>query len=177
MEIAKIKQYTREMTLTSMFIALGLIVPMIFHTFHLGGPIFLPMHLPVIMCGFLVGRKQGLLCGLIVPLLSSLLTGMPPLFPTAFVMSIELGTYGFVTGWLGKKINVYGALILAQCIGRITGAVASFILLGLASKPFILSTYITSVFVTALPGILLQLLLIPMGIIFLQRVGVIRKDG
>lgn len=175
MEKVQSKALAKDMTLTSMFMAIGILLPSIFHAFHLGGPVFLPMHIPVILCGFLVGRKYGLICGLTVPLLSSMLTGMPPLFPVAFTMAIELGTYGYLTGLLGRKINVYLALVSAQVMGRIIGGIGSFVLLGLAGRPFILSTYMTGVFVTALPGILLQLVLIPIGILMLRRRGAMEK--
>lgn len=177
MENVKTRGMTKDLTFTCVLIAIGIILPSIFHMFHLGGPIFLPMHIPVIMCGFLVGRKYGLMCGIIVPLLSSVLTGMPPLFPIAITMSLELGTYGYVSGLLSNKVNPYIALIGAQIIGRIVGAMSNFIILGLAAKPFVLSTYLTGVFVTALPGILLQLLLIPAGMMLLKKAGVGKLHG
>lgn len=172
MEAVKTRTIAKDLTFTSILIAIGVLLPSVFHAFNLGGPVFLPMHIPVILCGFLVGRRYGLLCGMIVPLLSSVLTGMPPLFPVALTMSIELGAYGYVTGLLAKKTNVYVALMGAQLTGRVVGAITSFVLLGIVGKPFALSAYMTGAFVTALPGILLQLILIPVAIMLMRKAGI-----
>lgn len=175
MNQVRTKGMTRDLTVTGILIAMGLILPTIFHTFNMGGQVFLPMHIPVLLCGLLVGSKYGLLSGLLTPLLSSVLTGMPPLFPMAFTMSIELAAYGFVGGFLKKKTNVYVALIGAQIIGRFIGALGSFIVFGLAGKPFAFSTYMTGVFVTALPGIILQIILVPAAIIIIEKAGFNKK--
>lgn len=171
MKTIKTKGLAKDLTFTGALIAIGVLLPSVFHAFNLGGAVFLPMQIPVIICGFLVGRRYGLICGLVVPLLSSVTTGMPPLFPVALTMSIELGAYGYVAGLLVKKVNLYVALISAQIIGRMVGALGSFILLGIAGKPFALSAYMASTFITALPGIILQIILIPIGIMFIRRVG------
>lgn len=169
MEATKKITLAKELTLTSVFIAIGIVLPSVFHAFNLGGKVFLPMHIPVLMCGLLVGKRYGFLSGILIPLLSSILTGMPPIFPVAVIMSIELGTYGYVAGLLKDKMSIYFTLIVTQIIGRCMGALATFVILGFASKPFLLSTYMTSVFITALPGILIQLILIPIGIKMIQR--------
>ncbi|MGL5978248.1 MAG: ECF transporter S component [Erysipelotrichaceae bacterium] len=160
---------TKTLLKTAMFIAIGVLLPSVFHAFQLGGSTFLPMHIPVILCGFLLGKKAGLLCGLIVPLLSSLTTGMPPMYPVAMTMAIELAAYGFLSGACKEKMPVFPALLVAQLGGRIVGALASFILLSITAKPFALGAYITAAFVTAAPGIVLQWLLIPVAITLLQR--------
>ena len=171
MEQIQRKGLTRDLVVTGLLIAMGLILPTIFHAFNMGGTVFLPMHIPVLLCGLLIGRKYGFWSGLITPLLSSILTGMPPLFPVAFTMSIELATYGYVTGVLRKKTNIYVALIGAQIIGRIVATLSNFIILGMVGKPFVFSTYLTGVFVTALPGILLQIILVPAAIIIIEKAG------
>lgn len=171
MEQAQRKGLTRDLAITGVLIAMGLILPTIFHAFNMGGPVFLPMHIPVLLCGLLIGRKYGFWSGLITPLLSSILTGMPPLFPVAFTMSIELATYGYVSGLLKKKTNVYVALIGAQVVGRIVATLSNFVILGIVGKPFAFSTYLTGVFVTALPGILLQIILVPAAIIIIEKAG------
>ncbi len=113
--------------------------------------------------------------GILIPLLSSVLTGMPPLFPIAFTMSIELAGYGCVSGFLKKKTNVYVALIGAQIVGRFIGALGSFIVLGLTGESFAISTYMTGVFITAFPGIILQIILVPAAIIIIEKVGFNKK--
>ena len=158
---------TRDLTITGILMAMGLILPTIFHTFNMGGQVFLPMHIPVLLCGLLIGSKYGLLSGILIPLLSSVLTGMPPLFPIAFTMSIELAGYGCVSGFLKKKTNVYVALIGAQIVGRFIGA--------LTGESFAISTYMTGVFITAFPGIILQIILVPAAIIIIEKVGFNKK--
>ena len=171
MDQAQGKGLTRNLALTGVLIAMGLILPTIFHAFNMGGPVFLPMHIPILLCGLLIGRKYGFWSGLITPFLSSILTGMPTLFPVAFTMGVELATYGYVSGFLKKKTNVYIALIGAQIVGRLVGALGSFIILGIVGKPFVFTAYMTSVFVTALPGILLQIILVPAAIIIIEKAG------
>lgn len=165
------KVRAKDITVTGLLIAIGILLPTVFHAFNLGGAVFLPMHIPVLICGLLLGGKYGLITGLIVPFLSSALTGMPPMFPVAFTMCIELGTYGLVGGLLRKRANIYVSLVGAQIVGRIMGAIGNFIILGLAGKQFVFGAYITSVFVTALPGIILQIILVPAAIILIEKAG------
>ncbi len=163
------KVNTQKLILTSFFIVLSLLLPSLFHFVGFLGPVFLPMHLPVLICGFICGKKYGLICGLISPLLSSFLTGMPVLFPMAFTMMFELGTYGFLSGLLYEKFNVYVSLIGAMVAGRIMSGIASTILLGLASKPYTFEAFIQSALITSLPGIVLQIVLVPMVILILDK--------
>lgn len=160
---------TKTLLKTAMFIAIGVLLPSVFHTFQLAGSTFLPMHIPVILCGFLLGKKAGLLCGLIVPLLSSLTTGMPAMYPVALAMAVELAAYGFLCGVGKAKRNVLAALLVAQVGGRVIGALASFLLLSITATPFALGAYLSAAFVSAAPGILLQWLLIPAAVALLQK--------
>jgi riboflavin transporter FmnP len=89
------KNTIRQITLAGLFIAIGLILPMAFHV--LGpGTTFLPMHIPVLMAGFSLGLPMALLVGILTPILSSLLTGMPLIFPVLPFMILELGTYAIL---------------------------------------------------------------------------------
>lgn len=165
---------TKNLVRGAFFLALGLLVPYVFHLFKLAGPVFLPMHIPVLLAGFILGSKYGLMIGFICPLLNSVLTGMPPLFPVALGMAFELATYGFISGYLykDKKANVFVSLVSAMIAGRFILAIANIILLDLAGKKFILSAFLTSSFVTGLWGIIIQLILIPIIIgIYEKRVN------
>jgi len=157
--------YIRNMVLTALFIAAGIMLPSFFH-FLGAGATFLPMHLPVLVCGFVCGWQWGLLCGAVLPLLSSMLTGMPPLYPMAISMVFELAAYGFLSGWLLPRCSVrrgglYLALIAAMLGGRLVSGAARLILFGLAGMPFGWQIFISGAFITGLPGILLQLALVP----------------
>ena len=120
----------RKLTATALCLALGMVLPSLFHMLG-AGQVFLPMHIPVLLCGLLCGWPYGAFCGLVLPLLSSL-TGMPPLYPTAIAMMFELCAYGAFTGLFHKKLrwNVYPAMVLAMLIGRAVSGCANAILLG-----------------------------------------------
>lgn len=166
----------RDLVFTALCIALGVVLPQVLHFSVFGqqaGRILLPMHIPVLLCGFLCGWKYGGICGILVPVLSMLTTGMPPVFPVGIAMCVELCAYGLLAGLLYKKLNrdVYVALIGAMLGGRIVGGVATAILLGFKDYGF--SVFATSYFVTALPGIVVQLALIPMLVHVLAKARII----
>ena len=161
-------QKTKDMVSAALCVALGLIVPQVFHLIpfvgtvpNLGG-VFLPMHIPVLLCGLLCGWRYGAACGAVVPLLSSVVTGMPVLWPQGVSMVFELAAYGLVAGLLyrGMKKGVYPALVIAMVAGRLVSGAAKAILFGMA-------------FTTAIPGIILQLVLLPALVLALERSGVV----
>ncbi len=162
----------KNLVLTALFIALGLVFPSLFHVFG-AGTVFLPMHIPVLLCGFVCGPLFGAVCGLIVPLLSSLTTGMPVFFPTGVAMMAELCTYGALTGLFYKRWNVYFSLIGAMLGGRVVSGIANTLLYTIAAKPYGFSVFLTSAFVTALPGIVIQLIAVPAVILILQKARLI----
>lgn len=170
---------TKSMILTAFCIALGLVLPTAFHAIGAGN-VFLPMHIPVLLCGLLCGWQYGAVCGFVVPLLSSLLTGMPPIFPVAPAMMLELCAYGCIAGLLyrGKfKLNLYVALAGAMLGGRIVSGIANATILGMAGKPYGFAAFITGTFVTALPGIILQLVALPVLVAALQKSGLMASPN
>lgn len=167
----------RKMTVAALFLALGLVLPFAFHSFGPGaGAMFLPMHLPVLLCGFLCGGVYGAMIGVLTPLLSSVLTGMPMFFPNGISMMLELATYGCLCGLLMKKMKLYPALITSMLAGRVVSGIMNMILLNLAGKTYSLTIFLTASFVTALPGILLQLLLVPMMVIAVRKLQENKQD-
>ena len=113
-------------------------------------------------------------------MLLSSLTGMQPLYPTAIAMMFELGAYGAFTGLFHKKLrwNVYPAMVLAMLIGRAVSGCANAILLGVGGKPYGMAAFLSGAFVTSLPGILIQLLFIPLIVIALEKSGLAaRMEG
>ena len=100
----KMQSKTQKLTTLGLLLALGIILP--FATAHgigVSGGILLPMHIPVFICGFLCGPLFGALCGVVLPIINSLLTNMPPLYPMMPIMVCELTVYGFVSGLLYHK--------------------------------------------------------------------------
>lgn len=132
------------------------------------GKALLPMHFPVLFAGLLLGPLYGLLLGILIPLLRSALFGMPPIFPTALAMAFELGTYGFVIGFLYSRFTekswkaVLFSLIVAMLSGRAVWGAVDFLLLGILGKSLTFPMFFSAVFLSSVPGILLQLFLIPL---------------
>ena len=154
---------TNKLILTSLFIACGLLLPLAFHSFGMGGRTFLPMHLPVFMGGLLLGWLPGLIIGALTPVLSSLLTGMPPLIPSLPMMFVELALFGLVSGYLyhDKRKNIYFALITAMIVGRLGAAFVLMLfsdILGIKLHPL---TYVAATFMTGLAGVIFQIVFIP----------------
>jgi thiamine transporter ThiT len=173
---------TKKLVLNALFLALGLVLPFLTGQVPQFGNMLLPMHLPVLICGFVCGWPSGLAVGLVTPILRSLLFGMPPMFPFAIAMAFELATYGFLAGILynllpKKNIFVYVNLIITMIGGRLVWGALSYFLYSLGSTPFTINMFITAGFVNALPGIILQLALIPVLIFSLKRAKLIDKYG
>lgn len=167
---------TKNLVGSGLCIALGLLLPQVFHLIG-AGSVFLPMHIPVLLCGLCFGWQYGLAVGVVTPLLSSLFTGMPPIFPTAVAMMFELGTYGALTGMIYRQLkqNIYVSLIGGMLGGRVISGVASALFYGLAGKEYGFQIFLTGAFVTALPGIILQILIVPLLVIALEKAGAIQK--
>ncbi len=154
---------TKNLTKASLFLSLGLIFPYIFHLTGMAGTVFLPMHIPVLLCGFILGERYGLLVGFITPLLNSLLTGMPPIYPTGVSMALELATYGFITGYLykNKDMHIVISLVIAMVLGRVVSGASNYLLLTMGGKPYTFEIFLASAFIKAIWGIVLQLAFIP----------------
>lgn len=169
---------TRQLVLSGLFIAIGVLLPVIFHMFGLGS-VFLPMHLPVLMAGFLVDVPFGILVGAITPILSSLITGMPPAFPVLPYMVFELATYGGSASLFYRKLkfNIYISLIFSMVLGRVVSAIVVWILatffMAKLPGPFV---FIAGSITKGLPGIVIQLILIPILMIALERYGIVKKE-
>lgn len=163
----------KKITLSAFFLALGLVLPFAFHSFGpTAGSMFLPMHIPVLLCGFVCGSGYGALVGALTPLVSSALTGMPIFMPTGIAMCFELMTYGFLSGLVIKKISLYPSLILTMLAGRIVSGVVNLVLLSMAGKAYTLEIFLTASFVTALPGIILQLIIVPLLVTVIKKIEV-----
>lgn len=165
---------TRQLVLSGFFIVLGLLLPLVTGQIPSIGSMLLPMHIPVLLCGFICGGPAGLLVGFILPLFRSLLFGMPPMYPTALAMAFELAAYGFLAGWLyralPKKIPfIYITLIISMIIGRIIWGGVSLVLFSLAGNAFTWTIFLAGAVVNAIPGIILQVVLVPLVIISLKK--------
>ena len=167
----KKKITTKEIVLSGLLLATGILLPMIFHAAGMSGPIFLPMHIPVLIGGMLLAPRLALVLGVVTPLLSSVLTGMPVLFPMAPIMAVELGTYGLVAALCIRKfkLNVILALIISMIAGRIMAGIMVAILIQLFSVQMNPILFVQGAIITGLPGLIIQIILIPTLIYLIKR--------
>lgn len=163
----------KRTVLAALFAALCVVLPYAFHMIPNAGSIFLPMHIPVLICGMVCGWPYGFLCGLIGPLISSLLTSMPPVAMLPAMM-VECAVYGLATGLILKfvrtgklQLDLYIALVCAMLAGRVVSGIAKALIF---SPGLSLNAWLTASFVTALPGIVIQLILIPALVNLLMKI-------
>lgn len=168
----------KRLIIAGLLLAIGIIVPMIFHTTGIPGTIFLPMHISVLIGGFLLPPYLALLLGMLTPILNSLIVGMPPLFPMAIIMVFELGIYGLVTSILYRKLKLPSvvALIVSMVAGRIMAGIVVFILAAFFAIKMDPMTFIIGGVTTGIPGIIIQLILIPSLIYSIVRYTTIDLD-
>jgi thiamine transporter ThiT len=153
----------RKLTYSGLFLALAVLLPLVFHLAGFAGQVFLPMHIPVLLCGFICGKRYGLLVGAIAPLINTLITGMPVLYPIGIAMVFELAAYGFFSGFLYEKINkVIPALLGAMIFGRVVRIAATYLITVPFGAAFIFKGILTALFITSIWGILIQLIIIPL---------------
>ncbi len=156
----------KRLLLASAFLALGAVLPLFTMQIKEIGDSLLPMHLPVMLCGLICGARYGCAIGLILPFFRAVTFGMPPLFPNAVWMALELATYGLVIGLLyARKPHsvgwLYVCLITAMLSGRVVWGISKALLLGVKGSAFTFGAFITGGFADAVLGIVLQLALIP----------------
>ena len=167
----------KKLTYSALFLALAFVLPFFTGQIPQIGSMLSPMHLPVMLCGFVCGGPWGLAVGFVAPVLRSLLFGMPPLFPTALAMAFELAAYGLFCGVFyqvfGKTMSAlkatYVSLILAMLAGRLVWGAAQFILLGLSGGSFTFAAFLAGAFTNAVPAIVVQLILVPAISVLLGR--------
>ena len=165
----------KEIIISALFMTIGMVLP--FFTGHIPeiGNMLLPMHIPVFLCGLICSWKYGAAVGLILPILRSLIFTMPPMYPKAVVMAFELCAYGLIVGIIyskAKKKNIlwlYISMISAMVGGRIVWGIVKALLLGIGGNSFTLAMFISGGFIEAIPGIILQLLLIPSVMLIIKK--------
>ena len=167
--------HIKRMTLSALFLAIGYVLPFLTGQIQTIGNMLLPMHIPVLLCGVVCGWQYGLGVGLILPLTRSLLFGKPILYPTAVSMAFELATYGAVIGlvWLLCKRKglgaIYTSLVSAMLAGRAVWGIAQCALIGVGENGFTVTAFISGGFVKALPGIIIQLIILPPLILLIKH--------
>lgn len=169
-----------KMILSALFLALAYVLPFLTGQIPEIGAMLCPLHIPVLLCGFVCGPVFGASVGFIAPLLRSLTLGMPPLFPTAVCMAFELAAYGAMTGLLYKalpkrKPYIYVSLLSAMVIGRLIWGAAMFLCMGLKGGAFTFSAFLSGAVINAIPGIIVQIVLVPVLVMILNNPKITRE--
>ncbi len=166
----------RKLIYAALYLAIAMVLPFLTGQIPQIGAMLSPMHIPVLLCGFMCGWPWGLAVGFIAPLLRSVLFGMPVLFPAAVAMAFELAVYGVMSGLLYRLLPrkpwaVYLALIIAMIAGRVVWGAVRLVLAGLSGTSFTWALFIAGALTNAVPGIILHLVLIPVLVIAMERAG------
>ena len=174
-----IMKNVKKLAVTAMLFAVGIVLPFMIGQIPAIGKMLLPMHIPVLLCGFIVGWQYGAVIGFLLPIVRGILFGMPPLYPNAIAMAFEMVTYGFVSGFLYSHAKwqctkmLYVSLIAAMLAGRVVWAFAEVVLLGIGGNMFTWNMFVAGAVLNAIPGIIVQLVLIPLIMVALKRAKVV----
>jgi thiamine transporter ThiT len=165
------------MATTAICAAMCVVLPLAFHAIPNAGTILLPMHIPVLLCGLMCGWPYGLVCGLLGPFLSSF-TGMPPMAVLPGMM-VECGVYGMVSGVMMKYVrtgkptaDLYISMGTAMVLGRVVAGFAKALIFTPGTPAF---AWVTTSLVTGIPGIIIQLVVMPLLITALTRAKLLPK--
>ena len=170
---------TKNLVTSAVCLALCLVLPFLTGQIPQLGSAMLPLHLPVFICGLICGWQYGGIVGFLLPLLRYVLFGMPPM-PNGIAMAFELAAYGAIAGFLYQSsrwqciVALYRSLLIAMLGGRIVWGAASVLIFGAAGNPFTWQMFLAGAFLKAVPGIILQLVLIPALMVALNRTGLVR---
>lgn len=168
----------KNLVMAAMLLAVGMVLPFFTGQIPQIGSMLLPMHLPVLVCGLICGWPYGGIVGFILPLFRYVLFGMPPM-PNGFAMAFELAAYGMIIGFLYNHsrwqciVSLYRSLIIAMLGGRIVWGAVRIVMTGMAGEAFTWQMFMAGAFLNAIPGIILQLVLIPSLMLVLNRTGLV----
>lgn len=168
------KNELKNIILAALFLALAYMLPFLTGQIPQIGKMLCPMHFPVLLCGFVCGPLWGLLVGFIAPLLRSLTLGVPLFYPMALCMAFELAAYGAVSALVfrllpKKKVCIYIALIAAMILGRLVWGAVMYICMGITGTEFGINAFLAGALLNSLPGIALQILIIPPLVMALKK--------
>ena len=161
------------MVLAALFLALAFVMPFLTGQIPELGSMLCPLHIPVLLCGFICGWPWGLAVGFIAPLLRSFTLGMPPPYPAAVCMAFELAAYGAISGLMYKLLPrkrpyIYASLLTSMIGGRLIWGAAMLICMGIKGSSFTFAAFASGAFLNALPGIIIQIILIPILVMIID---------
>ena len=166
----------RRLTYSALYLAIAQVLPFVTGQIPEIGSMLCPMHIPALLCGFMCGGPWGLAMGFVAPLLRGVLFGMPVVFPTGIAMAFELAVYGSMTGWLfqalpHRKWAVYAALLLAMLSGRLVWGIVRLAFSGITGDAFTMAMFTAGAFTYAIPGIILQIMVVPVLVLAMNQAG------
>lgn len=169
---------TQKLTIAALLLSIGQVLPFVTAQIPSIGALLAPMHLPVLLGGFILGPVYGLLLGIVTPILRHMVFTMPP-FPGFIFMAFELGTYGLMSGLLFQKVfknsysllNIYISLIISMVLGRLMYGLVKFIFVKYVMRAgaYTFALLISDTVTGSIPGIILQLLIIPFLVLTLRK--------
>lgn len=179
----KKKNYLKKLILSALFLALGFVLPMLFGQIPVIGKALLPMHIPVLLCSLICDWKYGAAIGFILPISRSVLFSVPVMYPTAIAVAFEMTVYGIIPCLLYKRydskkksiVSLYFSLISAMILGRIIRGIMEVILLGIQGKSFVAEAFFSGVILNGIPGMVIQLIVVPIVVIVLEQSNVLKK--
>ena len=163
----------QKLVLSALFLALAYVMPFLTGQVPEIGSKLCPLHIPVLLCGFVCGPIWGAVVGFVAPLFRALTLGVPVLFPKAVCMAFELAAYGAVTGLMHrllprKRVFIYPSLLTAMVVGRLIWGAAMYVCMGIKGGAFTLAAFVAGAFTNAIPGIVIQIVLIPILVMLLD---------
>ena len=169
----------KELVYAAILLAVGMVLPFLTGQIPAVGAVISPLHYPIFLAGFMLSPPLACILGFVLPLLRSMIFGMPPIYPTALAMAFELAAYGLLAALLYRALpkktgSIYAALIGAMLGGRVVWGLVSLVLYGVGGQSFTFEAFLAGAFITAWPGILIQLVLVPLLVMALQRVGIVK---
>ncbi len=169
------KDTINKISLSAVFLALGFVLPFLTGQIPQIGSMLLPMHIPVFLCAFICGWQYALPVAFLLPLLRTMIFGVPNLYPESISIAFEMSAYAFVCGFSFAQTKnkntsaIYGCLLISMAVGRIVRAFVQLVLLGISKTPFTFGAFFTGVIIKGIPGIILQLILVPSIIVLFQK--------
>lgn len=168
----------KNLVLAALCLAIAMVLPFLTGQIQTIGNMLCPMHIPVLLCAYICGWKWAAAVGFVAPFLRSAAFGMPPIMPIGLGMAFEMLTYGLVAGLLykalpKKTVNIYVSLIISMIAGRVIWGVARLVIAGVAAGEFTWQMFISGAVLTAIPGIILHIILIPIIVIGLKKAKLI----
>lgn len=173
------KKGIKNTVFSAMFLALCIVLPLItFGSTQIGNAIS-PMHIPVLICGFVCGWQYGAIVGFVAPLLRYLIFQMPPIYPIGSAMAFELAAYGLLCGVLykafpKKNVYIYPALIISMLGGRVVWGIARYIMAGLGGSEFSFAMFLSGAFIEAVPAIICHIIIVPLVVIAFRKAKFIK---